>query len=274
MDNRCNICIEESCGGTKDCNCKECKKRECCNKVLHPTIRITTKCTQSCQHCCFSCSPKKSDMINIKTAKDIAMFMKNNNIKSANIMGGEFFMNPDWYIILTILVKDLDVVRLVSNGDWAENEEETNKLLLFLEINKNVMISISKDVWHNNINVDKAEKICLENDILFNVAKEDQMVDDSIVPMGKGQFHYGFYSSFGCYCQNPAHKYSFLIDEIGEIYKCSFGVWNYDNIKAFINGGFDERFKYFNKVFYSCFLGNCSVCLRGYARQTEKEKSK
>lgn len=50
--------------------------------------------------------------------------------------------------------------------------------------------------------------------------------DESIVPVGRasGKYIGGTYDMFGCYCQNPENMYSFLIDEKGNIYKCSFGV--------------------------------------------------
>jgi len=262
--NRCDICIEEDCKGLKNCNCETCENRLKCNKFLHPTIRITTKCTQSCSHCGFSCSPKKKDMMDIEMAENISKFILNNNIKSLNLMGGEFYMNPHWYLILSKLVENVLSARLVTNGDWATNEYETEKVIEFFKNRNHVKLSISKDKWHTNKNVDKAEQICIENNIPYNVANDDQVTNESVVPIGRGAYHYNMYSFFSCYCHNPEHKYSFLIDEKGEIYKCSFGVWAYDNISNFIDGGFAERFKDFNKKFYSCFVSNCSSCLRMY----------
>ena len=54
--NRCDICLDEKCGKTEEnrtCNCKNCSNINECYKFLHATIRITTKCTQECSHCCF-----------------------------------------------------------------------------------------------------------------------------------------------------------------------------------------------------------------------------
>lgn len=66
----------------------------------------------------------------------------------------------------------------------------------------------------------------------------------------------------GCYCHNPANKYSFLIDEEGYIYKCPFGVWEYANVSDYLNGGFSVRFKEFNKKFYDIFIISCASCIR------------
>src|ERR1017187_3411455 len=126
---RCDICIDSQCGcdGSGNCDCGNCKHKEECPKVLRPTITITDECTQSCSHCCFKCSPKKSKRMTLEMAENIRMFMINNGAESANIMGGEFFLHPEWKEIITILVKDLSYGRLVSNGDWVESKEETEK---------------------------------------------------------------------------------------------------------------------------------------------------
>ena len=66
------------------------------NKVLYPTIRITTKCTQKCRHCAFECSPERSDFMEIEEAKEISKFLRNNGITQINLMGGEFVQHPNW----------------------------------------------------------------------------------------------------------------------------------------------------------------------------------
>jgi hypothetical protein len=53
MSERCDICIEEQCGGKKDlhkCSCSDCVNINECNKLLSPTVRITTLCTQFVNH--------------------------------------------------------------------------------------------------------------------------------------------------------------------------------------------------------------------------------
>lgn len=93
--NRCDICVDPRCN-KKHCNCDTCKNITKCNKFLNPTIRITDKCTQSCKHCCYSCSPDNNTMMSIDMAKQIKQFLTNNNIKACTLMGGEFFMHPQW----------------------------------------------------------------------------------------------------------------------------------------------------------------------------------
>lgn len=259
--NRCNICIDPMCNGKEKCHCETCAIIEKCNRILRATIRITTKCTQSCSHCCFSCSPKKNDFMSISMAEKIHSFLVNNEINNINLMGGEFCMHPNWFEIFLILTKDIKYVRIVTNGDWLEEYCEQVKELSKQRV---FVFAISKDKWHTNKNVKKAELFCKENNIFYKVSTEEQTKNESIVPVGNALFEYNFFSTFGCYCHNPEHKYSFLIDEEGEIYKCSFGVWNYSNIEDYIDGKFSKRFKEFNKVFYSTFISNCRSCIRSY----------
>lgn len=47
------------------------------------------------------------------TAAVLADFINNNEIISANIMGGEFFLNPNWYEILMMISANLINMRLV-----------------------------------------------------------------------------------------------------------------------------------------------------------------
>lgn len=262
MNNRCNICLDD-CNRKNICDCSKCDKIGKCPKLLIPTIRITNKCTQECPHCCFSSSPKSNIIMSVDTSKSISKFIKSNNILSSNVMGGEFFCNPNWYNILSEIISNLTVMRLVSNGDWINSEEVKRKFREFISENKDkLIISISNDKWHNNKNVDKVDKFLKDIGVKYNVADYSEQTDKTIVPIGRSEYKYSFYSSLGCYCHNPEKKYSFLIDENGEIYKCSFGMIKYANISEYLEGGFDKRFREFNKRFYSIFIPNCASCVR------------
>lgn len=260
--NPCSYCIEEECGGCRKgmCDCSSCKHVDECNKVLRPTIRITTRCTQACGHCCWGSSPSKSDMMTIETAKVIQRFLDANNIWYAAIMGGEIFCNPDWAEIVTILSTGRDYIRIVTNGDWA-GTDFLDRLPAPID---RFTIAISRDKWHTNTNVDAAIAECEAKGFRYRVTRDDEDDDEGIVPVGRGGFHYGLYSSFSNYCTNPERKYTFLIDEGGVIYKCGFGSWDYATVEEYAEGGFAERFKEFNQIFYKTFISNCASCLRAF----------
>ena len=109
----CDICVEETCEGHHDCHCDTCKVKDKCYRKLHATIRITNRCTQSCMHCCFSSHPKSNIMMSIEQSKKTAQFIKNNEIEYINLMGGEFFCNPDWFEVLSNLVDAAEFARIV-----------------------------------------------------------------------------------------------------------------------------------------------------------------
>ena len=259
--NPCDICLEKECKGNfGKCNCSKCKLASTCPKYLHATIRITNKCTQECGHCCFSSSPKSNIMMTVDMAKKIEKFLISNNVLSINVMGGEFFCNPNWEEIINILSERTLSIRLVSNGDWIVNEAIKERILQLKYISK-IRIHISKDKWHNNKNPEKAYEYLKENGVRTKITLPSEATDESIVPIGRAEFFYNMYSFMGGYCENPLKQYSFLIDENGEIFKCPFGVWNYANVMEYQEGGFAKRFKEVNKKFYKIFIPSCKSCI-------------
>lgn len=263
MSSPCDICLKETCKGSHSCHCDTCKVKDKCYRKLHATIRITNRCTQECSHCCFKSSPKSNIMMTVEKAKDIAKFLKNNGVVTINLMGGEFFCNPDWFEIYSELISSVKFARLVTNGDWANNLGVKTKLATLISLfGGKIHFSISKDKWHTNKNVEAAKEFLESTGCEVNVAKKDNTKDESIVPVGRanGKYISGIYDMFGCYCQNPENMYSFLIDEKGNIFKCSFGVLRYANIDEYLEGGFRQRFKEANSKFYSLFISSCQSC--------------
>lgn len=203
--------------------------------------------------------------MSISTAKDVAKFIENNDVEELNLMGGEFFCNPDWYEIFCILIPPAKKVRIVTNGDWAGNMTVKIKLASIASLfGHKIFMSISKDKWHTNKYVNQADSYLSEIGIIHNVAKEDEVKDVSIVPVGRSELDLTsmLYSFVACYCHAPKNMYSFLIDEDGNIYKCGFGVFKYANVSTYIDGGFKARFKDFNKRFYDVFISSCSSCIK------------
>jgi hypothetical protein len=175
-------------------------------------------------------------------------------------MGGEFFCNKKWERIFEILIPGLKYIRLVTNGDWAEDPSVPKFLMQF----GNIKVSISKDRWHNNKNVNKAVQLCKKYNLNYNIASVNEVSEESIVPVGRSMDSFGFFGMFGSWCNSHDHKYSFLIDELGLVYKCGFDVWNYTKIEDYLNGGFSKEFKRFNQKFYSAFISNCRRCSQAY----------
>lgn len=201
--------------------------------------------------------------MSVDMAKDIAAFVKNNKVYDLNVMGGEFFCNPDWYEILSTLIDSTKYMRLVTNGDWSVNKDIADKVVEFIKSNKDKLrVAISKDKWHTNKNIEKAEDYIKGTGALYHVALPSETTDSCIVPIGRSELEYSpYYSFMSCYCHKPDEKYTFLIDEDGDIYKCGFGAWRYANVKEYMDGSFNEKFKEFNKKFYGIFVPSCKSCL-------------
>jgi len=260
---RCDICFTEDCGGKKDCHCKTCEHLNDCYKLLHATIRITNRCTQKCSHCCFSSSPESNIMMSVDMANDIARFLRNNQVIDINVLGGEFYCNPDWFQILDVFANNVLHMRLVTNCDWAASDTIKQKIQELISLHDNIHFSLSKDKWHTNKHVDEAAAFLDSIDVKYNIATEEETKDESIVPIGRGELTYMYannYSMFGCYCHDPKNEYTFLIDEKGYIYKCAFGTWKYAEISEYIDGGFRKRFKEYNIKVNKCFISNCLKC--------------
>lgn len=262
----CDICLDEVCNTDHKCNCSTCKSFNECPKRLSATIRITLKCTQSCSHCCFDCTPNSDVHMSIETSLKISKFIKNNGIYSLNIMGGEIFCNPNYKEILLNIIPVAQIVRIVSNGDWAANNDD---FASFLKQFNNVYVSISKDEFHHNKYNEKAKEYLNKHNIRVFESDLNEK-SENMVPIGRSIYSYGIYSMFGTYCSNPDKKYSFLIDEEGDIYKCGFGCWKYENIQNYLNGGFRKVFKEINTKFYNVFIPSCRSCIRSYQNTIKK----
>lgn len=260
----CDICLEEKCEGRHDCHCDTCKVKDECYRKLRPTIRITNKCTQECDHCCFCSSPKSDIMMSVEMAKEVAQFIKANEIEYINLMGGEFFCNPNWFEIYSLLISAAKVgARLVTNGDWANNMKVKTQISTLVSLfGHKIYFCISKDIWHTNKNVEAAKEYLEEIGAIVRVATEEQTTKQSIVPVGRAQGQYisGIYDMMACYCDNPESMYSFLIDEKGNIFKCGFGVLCYAHTGDYLDGGFSKKFKEYNTKFYSVFIPSCASC--------------
>lgn len=207
-------------------------------------------------------------MMSVDMARKIAQFIKNNNIIRLNVMGGEFFCNPDWFEILDLFIEAAPHIRLVSNSDWAHNEDVKGKLIsLHEKYDQKFYVCLSNDEWHTNKYVSEAEEFLNSVGIrCYN--GEGQLKIDGIVPVGRGELtgYGGFYSFMGDYCRNPEFEYSFLIDEDGNIYKCAFGTWKYANVDDYVDGGFEKRFKEYNAEVKNIFIPNCLSCRRSCER--------
>jgi len=235
---------------------------KCSEHPFFPTIRITKKCTQQCQHCCFACSPHETAMMTPLVANKVHQFLRSNQITMINIMGGEFWLNPDWEFLITLLSQEISVVRMVTNGDFMGNTKAKARVRTYFTHHPTLVLSISKDQYHTNRFVSQATQFCVENHIPYTLETQN-LTQDTIVPVGRGQLYSGFYASLACYCyREPRCGECFMIDEIGGIYRCPFGIWDFDEIYSFLEGGFKARWEEFIRAFRLSHIMSCDQCNR------------
>ena len=213
--------------------------------------------------------------MSVDTAMKIGKFLKANDIRTINVMGGEFFCNPFWYEILSILSSHTVHTRLVSNCDWAADKNTRDRLADFINSREkdSFTISLSYDDYHTNKHFEEAKKFLEGLDCNLTVGKGKEE-SKGLVPVGRNSYSFGFYSMVGAYCFNPSKRYTFLIDEEGRIYKCAFGRWQYAHIDDYTEGGFAARFKEFNKKFYKIFIPNCNRCNSAAVAESFKERER
>lgn len=228
-----------------------------------PTIRITMQCTQTCGHCGFACSPHETTMMTVDTAKNVHQFLFANIITQINVMGGEFWLNPDWEAIILILSQNCRT-RIVTNGDWYPHIKIRNRIKSLLQSHPNLYLSISNDQFHTNQYVSQVESFCQKHAIRYTI--ECDVSTEGIVPVRRGHFHAGFFAGFSMYCLRKRTSEGFLIDETGEIFRCPFGIWDMgDNVSNYLTGGWKARWIEILTAFRKTHIMSCMDCDRVHA---------
>lgn len=85
------------------------------------SINLTSKCNATCDHCCFSCSPKSTiKMEDFYIRETILEFAKDSNVEVISFTGGEIFLNYEFLEELLKITKNYNKkVTLISNGFWG-----------------------------------------------------------------------------------------------------------------------------------------------------------
>ena len=113
----------------------------------------TFKCNFSCEHCCYTCSSRRKEMLDMNTFN---MFLQKygNPDESINFCGGEIFLNPDWEKQLRSCLDHTNDLRIVTNGSlfYTRSGKDTKVLRKFTQILLEspcpVEIVISEDNFH------------------------------------------------------------------------------------------------------------------------------
>lgn len=203
---------------------------ENCINPLQATIEVTDKCNLRCQHCYLEASCNKTNMLAWEEIEYLMDSLKENNILSIELTGGELFVHPE---ILKIIEKACDnfaQVAILTNGTIL-----SSKLLKILEKNKDkILISVSIDSVNEEIhdnfrgvkgsykktckNVKRMTDIGLKVRISSSIFDENMWEIDKLAELsrelGAIAFVYNFVEDFGRGKDfNSGHKNNALYDD-------------------------------------------------------------
>ena len=120
-------------------------------QLQHGGIMANYRCTASCRHCLYSCSPDRTDgYISEQTARDVCKLLKAGGCYSVHIGGGEPFLNIDGLVKLVKCIKQagIRVEYIETNAYWATNEEQVKEYLNKLREAGANTLCISIDPFH------------------------------------------------------------------------------------------------------------------------------
>lgn len=110
---------------------------------------ISLRCTHSCTHCGYGCSPNRGEDMSWQVFLKSIKIAKKHGIKNLVFYGGEPTINPNFFSMLeTVLMQDFFAF-LLTNGFIFSNEKILNRFIKKFRKRKDAMaINISNDKFH------------------------------------------------------------------------------------------------------------------------------
>ncbi|EGQ3121513.1 YydG family peptide radical SAM peptide maturase [Staphylococcus pseudintermedius] len=115
------------------------------------SINLTSKCNATCDHCCFSCSPKSTiKMEDFYIRETVLEFAKDSNVEVISFTGGEIFLNYEFLEELLKITKNYNKkVTLISNSFWGNSRKLLEKYFSDFYKYNVVALTISYDEYHS-----------------------------------------------------------------------------------------------------------------------------
>lgn len=112
---------------------------------------LTNKCNAECSFCCFSCSPRNQDVMDLNIIKKANNELKNiNNIKHIGFSGGEPFLYDDLLLQSIALFKNSKYkISCNTNGFRFNSYSYTEQVLTEAKKNGLTALNISVDEEHS-----------------------------------------------------------------------------------------------------------------------------
>ena len=113
-------------------------------------INVGAKCTASCKHCCFSCTPDSLEDLSDKEIDGILDYIESNkDVMSVSITGGEPLLRFEKVKEIIRRCHDAQkTVSLVTNGFWGKNLENAMSITKELKKCGLDIMTLSYDDYH------------------------------------------------------------------------------------------------------------------------------
>jgi len=188
--------------------------------------RITNRCNERCPHCCFRSGPECAGHLSINDSQLLNTWLPSH--VRMNVMGGEFTIIPDYPEILMALVSGRPKAALVTNGQWAYDEQATRTFLSSVdavcEVCDEVLVAISDDRWHQKFNK-RAQRLYREHNPKAKLIYGVDIPDDKLLPLGRAWDNKLASRSFEVCCGCCRETGQLMVLETGMVTLCPMGYF-------------------------------------------------
>lgn len=202
-------------------------------------VRVTNKCSDRCQHCCFRSGPECVGSISVDDCLKLNIWLPQ-NIRM-NVMGGEVTVLDNYADILFSLLGGRTNGAIITNGQWVNNEIAATNFFRVINDLDNVCgdlcVAISNDKWHQQYSR-RALRLFRENCPSVKLIPGVDINPDQLLPLGRAWDNKlsSAISTSQCGCCRETGQ--LMVIETGKICLCPMGYfewkyfWEIDYAKA------------------------------------------
>lgn len=231
-------------------------------------VRLTTRCQNTCAHCCYECGPDRTEVMPLAVAQQVRSCFEG-QVTWLNVMGGEVTLLPDYPELLEAL--HFVPLRIVTNGWWVDHVKARRKLLATVRAlsaaGPPVYLGISRDRYHPPGVGERAhawlkQQAKFNDDWGFTATKDPTEEERAIAPVGRAWWNElgdEILRMFSPYCKAHRHREAMTVLEDGSVTFCTFGAWP----MGYLHWGFAEL-EATRKRMEKVWLPNCVSCWRSW----------
>lgn len=233
----------------------------------------TFKCNFRCDHCMFSCHPRRKEMLSDYDFIDFIKYFCDGEM--VNICGGETFLHPNVNWQLNQLSYSFNEVRVVTNGSWVltKSGNYTQKFKNFINECghiQNMTILVSDDWYHEKFLKHSVKNIirAFEFETDIRMEKDRRKINGYIAPLGralKTECYTNTTNSCECH-DNGEYRFDPCLLPNGDIASCCNGKYIVGNVRNSYKELYD---RFINNPPRARSIMDCNSCK--YKPNTKKE---